>query len=682
MHEVADVRLPRSGTRRARRVLAAGALATAVALAGWAAAGAQRAAAPEGELRFTLLHTSDEHSALLPAPLVEYREGGAGAARGGFARLATVVEGVRAEKAAEGEPVLLTSAGDWLSGTPFAWLLLEGEAPELTLMAELGYDVVTLGNHEFDYGPERLANYLAAAGFPDPARPTAVVATNTRPPAGHPLGERGIRRTHLVTLDNGLRVGFLGLIGRGAARVAPGADPVTFADAHPAAAEAVAALRGEGAQVVIAVTHAGLEEDRALVRAVPGIDLVLGGHDHLLLAEPRVEAGTPIVHAGEHLEQVARLELGFDPASGTLRLRNAETGAPLLVPLDHRVPESPWMAARVDEYRRLLERRLADLTGGEVTALAQTVARSRFPLAAAPRTAETPMGDFVTDAIRAAAEGATGIPVDFAFQASGQIRGDLLPGTAAWNRGAVTAYDLARATGLGSGPEGTPGYPVVSVWLTGGEVRRVLEVSVLLSGLMGSSYYLQVSGLEARYDPGRAVLARIPVKGTPIPSGRAVLEAHRTGTDGRVPLARGDTALYHVVTERYVASFLPMVGRVVPSLAVVPKTRDGAPIAELDDAIVRRDGRELKVWQAVLEHAAAQPAGADGEPWIAAAYAAPQGRLVVVRGMPHWLAPAAAVVLLLVVAAALAARRRRRRMHAGGGPGAREPTERTAAGAA
>jgi 5'-nucleotidase / UDP-sugar diphosphatase len=675
---IEDTPFPEHGRTGFRRSIAGAARSGLVAvLAGlWLAGcvGDPPAGPPAGagadELHFTILHTSDEHSNLLPAPLVEYRPDGPDAARGGFARLAGVVEEVRARKTAVGEPVLLTSAGDFLSGTPFAWLLLDGEAPELTLMTELGYDVITLGNHEFDYGPERLAGYLRAAGqgggleSPGPAGgrgSTAVVATNTRPPDGHPLAEAGIRHTHLVTLENGLRVGFLGLIGRGAARVAPGAEPVTFADPNEAAAEAEQALRAAGAQLVVAVTHSGLVEDRSLARAVPGIDLILGGHDHRLLPGPVAEGRTLIVHPGQYLEQVVHLELAFDPASGRLRVRNDEAGVPLLVPLDADVPESPWMAARVADYRLLLEQRLADLTGGEVTDLAQTVAHSTFSLNPDPRTAESTLGNFITDAIHRAAEEATGMPVDVALQASGQIRSRVVPGTAGWNVGRVSAYDLLTSTALGYGPEGTPGYPLVSVWLTGDEVRRAMEVSVLLTELMGSSYFLQVAGLEVTYDPRRAVLVRIPVRGTPVPSGRAVLSAHHVAGNARTALVRGDTTLYHVVTERYVASFLPLVGRLVPRLNVVPKTREGTPIDDLDEAIVYIDGREAKVWHAVLRHTAAQPAGEGGGPWIADTYEAPEGRLQQVRTAPLWLWPVIGLVLIIAILAAFIIMRRRRR---------------------
>jgi 5'-nucleotidase / UDP-sugar diphosphatase len=623
------------------------------------------AALPGDELRVTFLHTSDEHSALVPLPFVDYHAGHLQPTRGGFARLATAVERIREGKAGENEPVLLTSAGDYVSGSLFSWLILAGEAPELGPMVELGYDVVTLGNHEFDYGAERLAGYLRAAGFPAAGERTALVATNTRPPAGHPLAARGIQRTHLRRLPNGLRIGFLGLLGQQAAGVVTMAAPVEFAHTHAAAAEAVEELRAAGAHLVVAITHAGIDEDRELARAVAGIDLILGGHNHLLLEEPAREGSTLIVHPGAHLEQLVQLELGFSPASGELRVRNAETGTPYVVPLHAGVPESPWMAGRVAALAARLDAFVAELSAGRLEGASQVVARADFILPAEPGMAETPLGSFAADAVRRAAERATGVPVDFAFQASGMVRADLAPGSGSANRGEVSFYDLGRALGMGFGPDSLPGYPLVSVWLTGEEVRRVLEVSILLSGLRGRSYYQQVSGLRARYDRRRALWGHLPFRGTPLPAGRAVLRVERQTDSGFVPLERGDERLYHVVTDLYVASFLPMVGRVVPGLAMVPKDREGDPIVEIEAAIVRRDGAELKVWQAALEYARAQPPGREGEPQIAARYAAPEGRLVQARGTPLLLWPSLGLLALSGALVALLYRRRRRRAAVG-----------------
>jgi 5'-nucleotidase / UDP-sugar diphosphatase len=667
---------PRDAGNRGARERASrrcGVLALASALSAWVAAaplGAARPGAVEPaatttavaqapdtsrELRLTILHTSDEHSALLPWPRAH---DGGGAARGGFPRLARVVEDVRARKARHSEPVLLTSAGDHTGGTPFSWLVLDGEAPELTLMVELGYDAITLGNHEFDYGPDRLAASLSAAGFPAAAARTAILATNTHPPPAHPLAEAGLRRTHLLELSNGLRVGFLGLIGEDAVRVTTAAAPVTFIGARDAAAAAVTELRAAGAHIIVAITHAGLAEDRALARAVPGIDVILGGHDHRLLAGPARERNTLIVHPGADAAQLAQLELAYDPVSGAVRTRNEETGAPAVLRLDASVEESAWMAARVAAYRSRLDDHVAALTGGRFTDVDAAIARSSFPLRAGPPRSESSFGDFVTDAMGWAAERALGVRADFVAQSNGAIRGDLLPGVGP-RAGEIAFYDLAGRVGLGSGPDGVAGYPLVSLWLTGAEVRRALEVSVLLSRLLGDSYFLQLAGLRVRYDPRRAVLARVPFRGTPIPSGRAVLAAERRDVDGgHVPLERGDTALYHVITDRHVASFLPMVGRIVPRFAIEPRDAAGRPLASLDDALVMRDGAELKVWQAVVEYAAAQPPGEDGMPVIPHVYREPQGRLIEVRGTPLWLWPLVALLAVLAAAGVVVARRR------------------------
>jgi 5'-nucleotidase / UDP-sugar diphosphatase len=612
-------------------------------------------AAPEGhgqaqELLVTFLHTSDEHSTVLPSPLSRLGSDGEQAAQGGFARLATVVSEVRAAKAAVGEPVLLTSAGDYTGGSPFSWLALYGGAPELTLMVEIGYDVISLGNHEFDFGPEALARTLAVADQHGAGERTAILATNTRPPPGHPLEGSGLRSSHLVVLPNGLKVGFLGLIGREAARVAPAASPVEITEPTEAAAAAAADLRSAGAHIVVAVTHAGLNEDRELARAVPEIDLILGGHDHRLLEAPVLEAGTPIVHPGSHLRQVALVEVGYDPATGAVRLRGSETGSPSLLPLDASVPEHPHIAARIDELREELEGRVAELTEGRFSSLHQPVMSAGFRVSAGPPRAESPLGNFVTDAMRAAVEAATGERCDFAVQADGVIRGDLIPGDFPGRAGVITFHDFAASLGMGSGADGLPGYPLVAFWLTGGEVRRALEISTLLSGLMGPSYFLQVSGLRAELDPRRAVWARLPLRGTPIPTGRAVMTLERDLEGGaRDPVSRRDSRLYHVATDHYVASFLPMVGELVPRLAIEPKDRHGEPLASIDEAIVRREGRELKVWQAVLEHAVAQPQGPDGIPRLPATYAQPAGRLSEVAAPSPWRWPLALLISLAVV---------------------------------
>src|SRR5690606_10866191 len=123
--------------------------------------------------------------------------------------------------------------------------------PELTIMIEAGYDVLTLGNHEFDYGPDLLASYLQLAGYPEMSDKLPILAANTVIPEGHALNEVGLQKTHIKTLNNGLKLGFVGLMGEHAAGVAPLAEPILFADQIESVRSAVEQLKSEGAEVII-----------------------------------------------------------------------------------------------------------------------------------------------------------------------------------------------------------------------------------------------------------------------------------------------------------------------------------------------------------------------------------------------------------------------------------------------
>lgn len=618
-------------------------------------AGAPNTPSPAGEVLLTILHTNDEHSHLIPhSPAM----GGRGV--GGFARLAGAVGTIRRTKAAAGEPVLLVSTGDFLTGTPFAWLALRGKAPELSTMVGIGYDAITLGNHEFDYGARVLADYLKAAGYPTASGRTAILAANTRPQQGHPLGALGLRDT-VVLERGGLRVGVFGVMGDAARREVVDSDGVTFLPYKEAAKDAVAGLRRQGAHLVVALSHSGVDDDRALAREVPGIHLIVGGHSHTVLHEPVLEGKTYIVQAGALLRYLGVLEIAFHPATGSLRFRNRETGQPFLVELNAAVPQDPEVAAGVARYATELDTLVSELTEGRFTRALQPAARLGFPITGRPF-AETPSGNLVTDAMRQAAQAATGRRVDFAFQASGHIRGDIVP-----SDGVLSYYDLVWPLSMGSGPDGRPGNPLVSFCLSGNDVRRALEISVLLADLFGEDYFLQVSGVRFTYDPARAVLFTIPFLDMPLPSTRAVLRAEReegggAGGPGRyIPLPRGDQSLYHVATDYNVARAIPMVGRLVPQLKVTPRDAQGNPVEDLDRLIVRRGGREVKVWEALGDYVAAMPAGTGGLPEVPVFYSAPAGRIAQARSVPLLLYPAGALAALVWLVVAVRRRRRGRR---------------------
>ena len=624
---------------------------------------------------FTILHTNDEHSALLPTPYADYHPEEDNPSVGGFARLGRVIGDIRLAKSEAGEPVIVTSAGDVVGGSPYMWLIPDGEAPELTLMRRIGYDVVTIGNHDFDYGPEVLAQYYRTAANFDTGHDIAIVSSNLVIPEGHPLGDCGILDTHVVVLDNGLRLGFFGLLGKDAAKLAAVKAPIEISDPVTAARTAVQRLRNMGAEVVIGVTHAGFPEDEAVAKAVPGIDIMLTGHFHQMVMDPPMRVGQTIfAQSSAYTQQLGVLELAFNPVSGTLRVRNEETGQPFHVTLDAAIENDPEIEQALGEYTEKLNSMVSRLTGGAVAHIQDMVLHTDFALRATAGR-ESILGNFVTDAMRLVVSDKIGEKVDFAIQANGVLRGDVKPGTMPYSLNQINFYDLASSIGLGTGYDGTPGYPLASIYLTGNEIYRMLELSLLLASY-ADVFFLQLSGGRFSYDPSRLVLFELPfslMEGArmPVPSFRAVRTVERftgSGPQGRTddayqPVSRGDKTLYHVVCDAYILSFFPRIADMFPVYKVIPKDRHGNPIVNRD-AIIHSGGGELKFWQAVVAYALSQPPGEDGLPAMPNHYARTGSRIIQVKAYPLvlWTIP---VLMLLIFCVYTAWRIIKRRISTG-----------------
>ena len=600
-------------------------------------------------VRFTILHTNDEHSHLIPHPAIDDHPVLNNSTRGGFARLAGAINRIRGEKEQMNEPVLILSGGDILGGPAFGWLpLMDGVAAEMNLFHQIGYDAVTIGNHEFDYGSEQLAKYLRAAGYPEAHSKTVLLGANTKPPSDHPLAEMDIQNQTIKVLSNGLKVGIFGLIGKDAINKTASPEPVEFDDPIETARMEVKELLDRGVDIIIALTHSGVNEDRDLANAVPEIDVIVGGHSHTPLYEPIVIGKTVIVQAGSYLSYLGVLELEWSREEQVVNMVNNESGRNFLEPLNSEVEGDDEVAAEVERYTSLLDEWVVDLTDGRVTDIRQPIASSSFTISGGRLMSETPAGNYITDAMRWAAEKVTGKRVDVAVQASGAIRAEIKPGVEEWSAEQISFYDLIMSTGLGSGEDGNPGYPLVSVYMTESDVRKSIEVSLLLSQLRDNAYFLQYSGLRAAFDPNRSILFTIPFLDQPIPTYRGVLSAELDLGDGTYRAIRSDSdELLHVVTDRYVAGFLPLVGAILPKLNIILRDQEGDPV-DLDDRIILEDEQQLKVWQAVLNYTLSHPMGDLNLPKIPQRYEITENRLRIVPTLPLWIWPVA--ILSVVVA--------------------------------
>ena len=292
--------------------------------------GGEPAWAADGKKTLTILHTNDLHSNLIGmAPATDYTPFTLNddKTRGGFARLAALIAKRKAARAGQG-PVLVLDAGDYSMGTAFAAAIRE-TGGELQLLSRMGCDATTFGNHDFDLGPDGTAQAIAVAA--KAGQVPAVVASNTdftgsdATLAGlQHLAKDGVIRRHLVIERGGIRFGIFGLLGKEAQFYTGGAGAVKFADPIETAREMVKILREtEKVDVVIALSHGGMEkgkdgrftdgEDVRLPKAVPGIDVVIGGHSHTELREAIIVNGrTPVVQTGKYGENLGELVITLD----------------------------------------------------------------------------------------------------------------------------------------------------------------------------------------------------------------------------------------------------------------------------------------------------------------------------------------------------------------------------------
>lgn len=593
---------------------------------------AAAAAGSEAELKFTILHTNDEHSSLIPhSPAVDYEpeinDPEKDRTVGGFARLAAAVKEIKSKKKKAGEEVLLLSAGDFLGGAPFSWLSFKGEAAELKLMQELGYQAAVIGNHEFDYGPEMLADYLREASYPESQQKFTLLASNLEADADSIFNQENLyQQKKIIELDNGLKIGIFGVQGEDSAALIKDQGDLIFKDSFKTAAEMTAELKNE-ADLIIALSHSGIREDLKLAHQLPEIDIIIGGHSHTVLEEPIDTGKTIIAQAGSKLEYLGQLELSYNQDSQELSLRDSDSS---LIKINSEVETDPEFKNLVDYYRKKFNQQLAEL--GNYDHHLETVAESDFIIRSEPPLTETPAGNFITDAMRIETEEVLGENVDVAVKTNGSIRKDIVPG----KRGEITFYELAETVGLGRGRDSYPGYPIISAYINGRELKELLEAAVLLEEFMGNYSFLQFSGLRYNYDPEAAVLTTLPISNQPIPSFSAVEEAEIYNGQGVQP-KNGDNykkiyddQLYRIVTDSYLLDYLPLMNKLLPQVNIMPKNSAGEvllPENKKAFKVYKAEARELKIWETVVGFAADQQQSENGRAVIPDYYREKSGRI-------------------------------------------------------
>ncbi len=571
----------------------------------------------------TILFTHDLHSHFLPQPTAE------GGESGGYARLKTVIDGERAMNPA----ALLVDGGDFSIGS-LIQTLYTTQAAELRTMGAMGYDAVTIGNHEFDHKGTGFAEMLNSAkaaqqaavelllvdarpledmdayrerfGPVTPVLPTLLEA-NYAPADDNPdrafirSAMEGYGVTDCMTLERGgVTYGLFGLMGVDSDECAP-TSGFTRTDAAKAAKRCVETLKGEGAEIIVCLSHSGTgdslasSEDEELAKAVDGIDVIVSGHTHSTLAEPLVVNDTYIVSSGPYCQNLGSLTFSWDDG-GEKRLLDYR-----LIPIDETVAEDTEIAGLVDQWKDMVgETYLAryGLTYDEV--LTHTDYDLNTPTSAVQE--NNGLGTLVSDAFLWADRTLNAAYADSPHTVSVTADGVLRASLPAGNLTAAMAFDVLS---MGVGEDGTSGFPLVAVYLTGKELKAAMEVDASVTPIMPAAQ-LYMSGAKYAFNTKRMFFNRV------YDAALTDVTFDESGTGNAYEI--DDNALYRVVTGMYSAQMLGTVkSKSMGLLSLEPKQANGTPVTNFTDCILYdANGNELKEWYALAAYL--EQFGEDGLP--------------------------------------------------------------------
>lgn len=516
---------------------------------------------------------------------------------GGFARLKTFID----ETKAQDPNTLVLDGGDFSMGTLYQ-TVFESQAAELRMMGLMGYDVTTLGNHEFDYRTLGLTHMLGSAASSGDALPALVVSNvDWEATMEQWAGESQILsdvtelkaafdtygiKDYVMVEKGGLQIAVTGVFGKDALECAPTCQ-LKFKDPVEAVKETVAQIqKEENADMIVCVSHGGTweeadkSEDEILAKKVPQLDLIISGHTHSTLEEPIVHGETMIVSTGEYGIRAGRVKLG-QKENGRWKLTDYE-----LAGMTADIAENAEARDKIQELGGTIDSDYLNQFGytrdqvliynpwknPALDDMSKSLQENPFTNLLADSFVDTlnKMPEFADD------------PVDVAVVPSGVIR-DVFA-----EKSEITVSDVFNVFSLGIGADGVPGYPLISIYLTGEELKTAAEVDASISPMMNTAQ-LYMSGLSYTFNPNRLILNRIT-------------EVSLMDMEGnREELL--DDKLYRVVADLYSGQMLGAVtDQSFGILSITPKDALGNPVEDMEDFIVHNNGQEVKAWLAVARY--------------------------------------------------------------------------------
>lgn len=381
--------------------------------------------------------------------------------RGGFAEMMTLIK----KEKEDTDHCLTTVNGDFLS--PCILSVLDKGAHRIELFNQMGIDIVSVGNHEFDFGPDEMLKRVKESNFP-------WFAANAMGLDGNPF--TGPEQTRIIDVD-GIKVGVFGLITVETPELSSTEKKVAFSPLVYTAKRVIQELKDQGAEVIVALTHLLISEDRQLAAEVPEIHVILGGHDH----DPITwyDDQTFIHKSGQNAYYLIRLDLILEKDETSGRV---DVFPSWKVILNKGIERDAAVAATVDRLQEELEKITSEpigVMGIECDTLYTNV-----------RCKETEWGNLIADALKESCG------ADVAMLTGGTIRGNRFykPGQVMSLKDILTEFPFGNVN--------------VMVEVTGKEILEALENGVSqIEGKAGR--FPQVSGMYFEYDlnkkPGKRI---------------------------------------------------------------------------------------------------------------------------------------------------------------------------------
>lgn len=596
-----------------------------------------------------ILFTHDTHSHLDSFITVQ---DGTSVELGGFARIKTLIN----EAKAENPDTFVIDAGDFSMGT-LVQTIFSTDAAELRMLGNLGYDVTTLGNHEFDYRSEGLAGALKAAkesGDPLPAMVLSNIDWASMETEGLSEEQQLLKdafdnygmKDYVVVTKGDVKIAVFGIFGEESFSYAP-TCVLKFRDASEAATETINRIReNEDVDMIVCISHSGTNaeesksEDEILAQNVSEIDLIVSGHSHTTLNDPLVHGNTYIVSCGEYGKNLGSLTM-VQQSDGRWEMTDYK-----LIPVSASIEADKSTQKKIDSFMEIVDSSFLSQFGyRSEQVLAQNDAVFSTYEDLYNIHTDHNLGNILADSFCYAVNNAdTGDDhiVDLSVVPSGCIRDT-------FTKGNITVTDVFNCYSLGIGPDSIPGYPLISVYLTGAELKTIAEIDASISDLMPQAR-LYCSGLNFSFNPHRIILNK-------------TTDVYLTNEDGSRKEI-GDDQLYRVVCDLYSGQMLGTVTDIsMGILTIQPKFADGTPIENIEDAIITSNGQEVKAWAAIAAYMDSfEDTDGDGISNVPAVYSSARGYKIVedstnlidlVKNPNKYAVIIVCVILLLVVVVVL-----------------------------